>query len=243
MRTEILGVGFDSVTMEDALDRAEVLISEKRGSYVCTPNPEIVWRAQTQPALMDAVNGADMVLPDGVGILWAAGKLGKKIPERVAGFDFITALMKRFSGSVFLLGGRPGVAEKAAETIRAVYPGITVAGSCDGYYTDESEVLDRIRKASPDILLVCLGAPRQELWMAQHRDLNVGLMAGLGGSVDILAGTVERAPLWWRKRGLEWLYRLLRQPWRIKRQLCLPLFMLTVLRQGRKNAKRQTDCS
>ena len=232
MRTEILGIGFDGYTLGQTVEWALDTMKEKRAAYVCTPNPEIVWACQKDPEMAAAVNGADAVLPDGVGVVWASRYLKTPVPERVAGYDFLLALLERMEGTVFLLGGRPGVAEEAAENIRLRFPGVTVAGCCHGYYEDDSEVLAAIRAAEPDLLLVCLGARRQEKWMAaQAGKLPVGLMAGLGGSLDVLAGRVRRAPEGWRNRGLEWLYRLLREPSRIKRQIWLPRFVLAVMMQ------------
>ena len=229
-RTEVLGVGFDAVTMDEALGRARTLM-ERRGAYVCTPNPEIVMAARREPEVMAAVNGAELVLADGVGIVWAAKRFGTPLPGRVAGIDFLAALLDRMSGTVYVLGGKPGVAEKAAERIAAAHPNVTVAGTHDGYFTDELALTAELGQTRPDLLLVCLGAPKQELWMAAHRDLPVGLMIGLGGAVDVLAGTAERAPLGWRKHGLEWLYRLLRQPSRLKRQRNLIGYVWAVIKR------------
>lgn len=234
MRQDILGVGFDGMTMEDAVTRALEMMTRREGAYVCTPNPEMVMEARKNPALRQAINGASLVLPDGVGIVWAAKKLGKPMPQRVAGYDFLLALLEQMSGSVFILGGRPGVAKKAAQEIEKRFPQVTVAGCQDGYFTDEDAVLAKIQSASPDFLMVCLGSPKQELWMAAHRDAGAGLMAGLGGCVDVLAGETKRAPLGWQKRGLEWLYRLLHEPRRIKRQIRLPLFAAAIFMQRNK---------
>lgn len=243
MRQEILGVGFDPVTMEEAVSWALESMESRRGAYICTPNPEMVMFARRDGAVMTAINAADLVLCDGVGILWAAKKLRRSIPERVAGYDFLMALLEKMSGSVFILGGKPGIAEKAAENIRTRFPRVTVAGTLDGYYTDRRAVLEKIRAAAPDLLLVCLGAPRQELWMAENRGAGAGLMVGLGGSVDVLAGTARRAPASWRSRGLEWLYRLLHDPRRIKRQIRLPLFITAVLAQRKKQWKTEDSSS
>lgn len=228
-RNEILGVGFDSFTMDEAVDRALHLIRNHAGAYVCTPNPEIVMAAHREPELMDALNRADMVLADGVGILWAAEKQGSPLPERVAGYDFLLALLAKLRGTVYILGGKADAAEKAARTIENRYPDVRVVGFCDGFITDELELIAELGQTQPDFLMVCLGASKQEQWMAAHRDLPVGLMGGLGGSVDVLAGTVKRAPLWWREHGLEWLYRILRQPKRLLRMIYLPRFVLKVL--------------
>ena len=243
MSSRVLGVRFDGVSLDQAGDRALELTAAGRGAYVCTPNPEIVWNCRKNAALRAAVAGADLTLADGVGVVWASRALGCPVPERVAGYDFLLALLARFRGRLYLLGGRPGVAEDAAEAIRRKFPAVTVCGYRDGYF-DEGEnavVAADIRAASPDFLMVCLGSPRQEIWMAENRDklADVGLMAGLGGSLDVLAGRVKRAPEMWIRLRLEWLYRLLRQPGRFRRMLCLPAFVLAVLAE--KIKKRGSD--
>ncbi len=226
-RVDVLGVGFDPVTPEEAVTRGLALM-ERRGACVCTPNPEMLLRCRRNPSLMAAVNGADLVLADGVGVLWAAKRFGSPLPERVAGVDFASELLRRMHGSVYILGGRPGVAEKAGENIAAAHPNITIAGCMDGFFDDELALIAELGEKRPDLLLVCLGMEKQELWMAAHRDLPVGLMAGLGGTVDVFAETARRAPTWWRDRGLEWLYRLLRQPSRLPRQLSLLAYVWAV---------------
>ena len=239
MRCGILGVGFDPVTMDQALARAVGLMDERRAAYVCTPNPEIVMLARRDRQLRQALENADLVLPDGVGILWAARRLGLFMPERVSGFDFLMALLGRMRGSVYILGGRPGVAAQAGRAICDRFPAVRLAGYADGYFTDDTAVSAAIDRARPDLLMVCLGAGRQEKWMASHRGLRVGLMAGLGGSADVLAGRVRRAPAWWRRHGLEWLYRLVCQPQRLPRQLRIPGFVAAVLRQRRQSGRAQ----
>lgn len=236
MRTDILGIGFDGYTLTEAVEWALKIMPDKKAARLCTPNPEIVWASRKNDALRRAINGADAVLADGVGILWAAEKLKTSLPERVAGYDFLLALLERMEGTVFLLGGEPGVAEAAAKTIDENRPRVTVVGTAHGYFEDEEEILSSIRRAEPDLLLVCLGSPKQELWMEKqaHAGLPVGLMAGLGGSLDVLAGRVKRAPERWIRWRLEWLYRLLREPSRIKRQICLPRFVLAVMAQRKK---------
>lgn len=230
MRAEVLGVRFDGLTMTQAVDRALALMGEKRGAYVCTPNPEIVWQCRKDGALGAALAGADMTLPDGVGIVWAARTLGSPVPERVTGYDFLLALLARFQGRLYLLGGRPGVGTDAAAAIEKRFPRVCVCGCRDGYFEDNEAVLADIRAASPDFLMVCMGSPKQEIWMAEHAGrLPVGLMAGLGGCLDVLSGRVKRAPERWIRWKLEWLYRLIRQPGRIKRQIRLPAFVLAVL--------------
>jgi N-acetylglucosaminyldiphosphoundecaprenol N-acetyl-beta-D-mannosaminyltransferase len=240
MRTDVLGVGFDNVTMDEAVDRALALMEEKRSAYVVTPNPEIVQMCRKNAAVKDAVAGAALVLPDGIGVIYGAKLLKRPLRERVPGVDFSEALMGRMAltgKSVFLFGTKPGIAEQAAENLKAKYPGLVIAGTADGYFKDDGPIVEAINAARPDFLIVGLGAPKQELWMASRRErLRLGLMAGLGGSIDIFAGVKPRAPVAWQKANLEWLYQALKDPKRFKRMVKLPLFMLAVL--GQKISRR-----
>ena len=229
-RTDVLGVGFDNVTKAEAVERALELIDAREGRYVVTPNPEIVMLAKENPALKEALAGADIVLPDGAGIVKGAAILGRPMKEKVPGIDFACGVMARLAergGSVYLFGAKPGVAEAAAETLRTKFPGLVISGTSDGYFSDDGPIIEKIKDAAPDFLLVCLGAPKQELWMAKMSGkLLVGLMVGLGGSLDVFAGTVKRAPEAWQKLDLEWLYRLLKEPRRIGRMMKLPILVI-----------------
>ena len=234
MRVDVLGVGFDDTTAEQAVLYACGIMRSGEKAYIVTPNPEIVWAARRDEALRNALGGAGLVLPDGIGIILGARILGRPIRGgRVPGIDFVTALFEKMAEcgeSVYLLGARPGVAEEAGQKLAEKYPGLTIAGAADGFFDDDDSVITRINSVSPDLLLVCLGAPKQELWMAEnHGRLNAGLCAGLGGSLDIFAGNVKRAPVFFRKLGLEWFYRLITQPSRIKRMIKLPLFIFAVI--------------
>jgi N-acetylglucosaminyldiphosphoundecaprenol N-acetyl-beta-D-mannosaminyltransferase len=231
-----LGVGFDNLTMDEALNLAETYLDGRQSAYVVTPNPEIVWRCREDDRLKEAVSGATLVLPDGIGIIYGARILKRPLKERVPGVDFAEKLMARMAGrgkSVFLLGAKPGVAAQAAANLAARYPGLVIAGTADGYFKDDEPVVNAVNAANPDFLVIGLGAPKQqESWMAAHRDkLRVGIMGGFGGSIDVWAGTVARAPVSWQKANLEWLYRLIKQPSRIKRQIKLPLFLFAVIGQ------------
>jgi N-acetylglucosaminyldiphosphoundecaprenol N-acetyl-beta-D-mannosaminyltransferase len=245
MRIDILGVGFDDITMEEAVDTALSLMAEHRGAYVVTPNPEIVMLCKDTPALTKAVEEASMVLPDGIGVIYGAKILGTPLKTRVPGIDFAARLMERMSKSthnrVFLFGAKPGVAELAGEALKARYPGLVIVGTNDGYFSEDAPIIANINQAKPDLLLVCLGAPKQELWMQGNAaSLNVGLMAGLGGALDVFAGTVKRAPEGWQKLGLEWLYRLLKEPRRIGRMMKLPVFIIDAAAariRGKKDAR------
>jgi N-acetylglucosaminyldiphosphoundecaprenol N-acetyl-beta-D-mannosaminyltransferase len=239
-RCDILGVPFDAVTLEEAVQRALTLM-ETGGGITVTPNPEIIWACRSSPAVMEAVRNADLILADGIGIIKAAETLGRPLPCRVTGVDWFRDMLGACAKNgkrVFFLGGRPGVAEKAAANAAERYPGLTVCGTKDGYFQDDAPVLQAIRKAGPDFLAVCLGTPKQELWMRYNREALDGiLMAGLGGSLDILAGTVKRAPKAFQEMGMEWLYRALRQPSRIKRLFVIPRFLRAVRRQKREEAQ------
>jgi len=234
VRIEVLGVGFDDLTMDQVVGRALDAIADRAGGYVVTPNPEIVWLCRKNPDLERIVNAAELVLADGVGITLGAKILRRPLRARLPGIDFATYLLEEMAQrgrSVFLYGAKPGIAKRAGQALMAQYPGLKIAGTADGYGED-GPVIDAIRAAEPDLLLVCLGAPKQEIWMAAHKgQLGAGLMVGLGGALDVFAGTAERAPVRWRKLGLEWLYRLMKEPRRIGRMMRLPLFLLAVVWQ------------
>jgi len=231
MRIDVLGVAFDSLTMEQAVLRAHEVLDGGGKAYIVTPNPEIVWMCRRDDRLRHVINGAELVLPDGIGIILGAKILKTPLLSKIAGIDFAGALFAEMAGnSVYLLGAKPGVAEEAGRRLSAKYPGLVIAGVSDGYFTDDGPVIETINAASPDVLLVCMGAPRQELWISENLGrLNAKLCMGLGGSLDVYAGVVKRAPTFLQKLGLEWFYRLLREPRRIKRMLKLPLFVLAVV--------------
>ena len=228
-----MGVGFDSLTMDEAVARARDLMAERRAAYVVTPNPEIVMLCREDAAAMQAVQNADLVLPDGIGVIYGAKILGTPLRAKLPGIDFAAALMTqmgREGKSVFLLGAKPGVADAAGEKMRERFPGLVIAGTNDGYFQDEGPILTDINEKKPDVLLVCLGSPKQEQFMWNHRkDLNVGLMLGLGGSLDGFAGNVKRAPKWMIRCNLEWLYRLIQEPSRLGRMMRLPKFLWQVV--------------
>ena len=237
-RIDVLGVSFDDLTMDEAVEIALGFMQERRACYACTPNPEIVMAAKGDASLRAALSGAELILADGVGITKAAAMLGTPLKSRVPGIDFASNVISRLAqrgGSVYLLGAKPLVAEAAAEKLTQTYPGIVIAGTNDGYFTDDAPVIEKINAASPDFLMVCLGSPKQELWMSANAGrLSCGLMAGLGGSLDVLAGNVQRAPETWRRLGLEWLYRVIKEPKRHGRVRKLPAFVLEAAAEGRR---------
>lgn len=238
MRIDVLGVGFDNVTMDEAVARAVALIREGGAHYVVTPNPEIVEVCRENPAAKAAVNGADLVLPDGIGVIKGAAMLGTPLKEKTPGIEFAGHLMERMAEeglSIFLLGAKPGVAEAAAKNLAERYPGLVVAGTHDGYFQEDAPVVDSIRQSGADVVFVCLGAPKQELWMRKNGPATgAHLLCGLGGSLDVFAGVVERAPKFWSDHGLEWFYRLCKEPRRIGRMMKLPLFLVHVKQEKRR---------
>lgn len=231
MRTDVLGVAFDNVTLDEAVDRALAMLEEEGPHLVVTPNPEIVQRAEKDRAFSEILAQADLVLPDGVGVIYAARILGRPLRARVPGIDFASALMVRAAGlgkRLYLLGAAPGVAEQAAVNLRAACPGLVVCGAHDGYFKEDGPVIENIRAAQADIVFVCLGAPKQEKWIAANGEAaGARLYVGLGGSLDVFAGRVERAPEGFQRLGLEWLYRLMKEPSRAGRMAKLPLFLVS----------------
>ena len=244
LRIEVLGVGFDDVTLDEAVERGMDLLHGTGTHYVVTPNPEIVEVCRERRDVAEAVNGADLVLPDGVGVIRGASILGTPLRCRIPGIEFAAGLLGRMAEegrSLYLLGAKPGVAEEAARRLTGRYPGLRIAGTGDGYFQEDAPVVEAIRRSGADVVFVCLGAPKQELWMAGHGPATgARLLCGLGGSLDVFAGVVERAPKFWCDHGLEWFYRLCREPWRWRRMMKLPLFLIHVRQErwGRRAGLR-----
>lgn len=244
-RVQVLGRPVDRVAMAEAVDRISRwleagLSPEDAARLVVTANPEIVYNARHDQELAQVLASATLVVADGIGIVWAARRYGRPVPERVAGVDLMMALLQRAAERdwrPFFLGTRPEVVARAAERARELFPGLQLAGYHHGYFSDdqEAQVLDRIRQAAPDLLLAGMGARRELTWLHRHRHtLPVPVTMGVGGSLDVLAGAVQRAPGWVQAVHLEWLYRLLKEPRRWRRQAVLPLFVLAVLRDSRR---------
>ncbi len=233
MKIDVMGLKFDSVTMDEALSRAEALLRGEKAAYVVTPNAEIAYEALHDVQLREMLNGADLMLPDGAGVVLASKLLRTPVKQKVAGVDFAAGLLgilERNGESLYLLGGKPGIGELAAQKMLEAHPQLRIAGIADGYFRDEAPVIEKINASGADALFVCLGAPKQERFMVQHQqELHVHLMAGLGGSLDAFAGTVQRAPAWMIRLNLEWLYRLIREPKRFRRMLRLPKYLWAVM--------------
>lgn len=248
-RTAVLNVRVDRVTQQQALAAMSQWIEERRAGtgrdeevlcrQIVTVNTEFVMEARRNPAFRGVINGAALAVADGIGIVWAT-RLGKApVPERITGTDTVVALAKRCAASgyrIFMLGAAPGVAEQAAERLKAVAPGLQVAGTYGGSPAPEEDeaILERLRAAKADVLCVAYGAPAQELWIHRNRArLPVAVAMGVGGAFDFLSGRQRRAPRIMQRLGLEWLYRLYREPWRWKRMLAIPKFMCIVLLKRR----------
>jgi len=237
-RIALLGIPIDRVSLQEALDLIARWIEQKRTTHlVLTPDTTALMRARWDEPLREIYQGADLVTADGVGLVWASRLLGAPLGERVAGIDLMEALCERAARrgyKLFLLGAKPGIAQRAACNLKERLPDLAIVGAHHGYFAfgsaEEEAVLEEINRLAPDILLVGMGVPRQELWMRMHRDsLSVPVMMGVGGSFDVLSGCVPRAPLSWQRLGLEWLWRTIREPSRLRKVRVIPLFMLKIL--------------
>lgn len=239
-KVDILGVLVDKLTMDSALERLLEFLKEEKPHAVYTPNSEIIMRAYRDEKFLSVLNTAELITPDGIGVVYASRILKDPIAERVGGFDLSTHLIDAVSdgsASLYFFGGKPGVAETAKAKLCEKYPQLRVIGCQDGYFDaeKEQEIIRDIQEKKPDILFVCLGAPKQEEWILKHKhELGAKILMGIGGSLDVYAGVAERAPLSFQKIGLEWLYRLLKQPSRIGRMMDLPKFGFTVLFHGKR---------
>lgn len=233
MKMDILGVDIDDLTLAEAVAAGRALLEREGAHYVVTPNPEFLLAAKKDPSFRKVLNAADLALADGVGVIYAAKILGRPLRGRVPGIDFAQGLLACIAQSgqrLFLLGAKPGVAEQAAENLQKTYPGLTICGTSDGYFKDSGPVVEAIKAAGADVVFVCLGAPKQEKWMAEYGPATgARLLIGLGGCLDVFAGNVQRAPEAWQRAGLEWLYRLMKEPSRFTRMAKLPLVLVDAL--------------
>lgn len=239
-KVNILGVKVDTVGINQAADRIMQFFNEDKLHKVYTPNSEIIMLAYKDEGFAKILNSAELLTADGIGVVYAAKILGKPISERAAGYDIACKVLDRIKGtdlSVFLFGGKPGVAETAADKLKQTYPGLKIAGTHNGYFKpeEEEEIVNEINNSGAELLFVCLGAPKQEQWIARNaKKLKPRVAMGIGGSLDVFAGTALRAPKFYCDHGLEWFYRLVKEPWRAKRMTALPKFGITVLLHGRR---------
>jgi len=228
-KIEILGVGINVLTMDQAVQTVRRWLSEPEKRMIFTVNPEIIMLAKEDAAFRHTLNQADMVTADGIGVVMAAKKLGRPLPERVAGYDLQLRLFAETEASYYFLGAAEGVAAEAAQKIMAKYPKAKVLGTHNGYFKDVEEIAEDINRCAPDVLLVGLGAKKQEEFIARCRDrLDAKIFIGVGGSFDGFSGRVKRAPQFFIRLHLEWFYRLLKQPSRWRRMLKLPQFLRAV---------------
>jgi N-acetylglucosaminyldiphosphoundecaprenol N-acetyl-beta-D-mannosaminyltransferase len=223
------------VTEQDVLNFVEERIADRTPSQIVTVNPEFVMHARRDPDFLKVLREADLRTPDSIGMIMAVGRRGLRVKTRVGGSDLIWSISQQAAThgqSIFLLGAAEGVADAAANTLQATYPGLVIAGTYSGSYQpqDDGPQVDRVRAANPDILFVAFGAPAQDLWIARNKSaLGVPIIIGVGGSFDYVAGHKKRAPSWMRTAGLDWLFRLVTQPWRWRRMLVLPRFAVLAL--------------
>lgn len=238
MKTDVLGVLYDNLSMQEALQRGRELLSGSETAYCVTPNAEMAYDALKNREFCNILNEAALVLPDGAGVVLAAKILKTPMKQKIAGIDFAQNMLpiyEELGSRLYLLGSKPGIAELAAKKMTEKYPKLCICGTRDGYFKDEEEVISAINAAQADVVYVCLGAPKQENFMYRNRErLHVRMMIGLGGTLDGIAGTVKRAPKWMIKLRLEWFYRLLKEPRRIGRMMRLPKYVLAAVKKRMK---------
>jgi N-acetylglucosaminyldiphosphoundecaprenol N-acetyl-beta-D-mannosaminyltransferase len=241
-RFTLLGVPIDPLTEDEAVDWVARAVLDGRPRVVISVNPERIMHARRDAAFGAVLGRADLALADGAGVFWAARRMGHPLPQRVPGVDFVRALAARGATEgwrFFFLGGGPGVAEAAGGALQAAYPGFILAGSHAGSPdpANDATTTDAVRSSGAQVLLLAYGAAAEEAWLARNLDRSgaaVGM--GVGGAFDFISGRVRRAPPWMRARGLEWLHRLAQEPWRWRRMLALPRFVIRVVREGKGGA-------
>ncbi len=236
----ILGVRVHRVGMQDTLNCIERWIAERVPRMVITADANALVLAQQDKEFRTLLQTADLVTPDGAGLIWAARRRGQPFPERVPGVELVaqlTRLSHERGYRLYLLGAAPGVAQRARQNLLQAFPNAQIVGMHHGYFSPDEEpaLLEQIRAVRPDVLMVGMGMPRQEKWIARHKDaLGVPVSVGVGGSFDVYAGVVRRAPRWMQRYGLEWLWRLLHDPRKIAKVRNLPRFVWLVWREGNR---------
>jgi N-acetylglucosaminyldiphosphoundecaprenol N-acetyl-beta-D-mannosaminyltransferase len=235
-RVSILGVPFLHTNMYDFIQLLNQRIIERKNTFVVTANPEIVMRANDDKEYMQVIQKANYITADGIGIVKAAELINQPLPGRVTGFDTMLKLLELANTnqySVYMLGAKEEVLEKAVGEVEKDYPNLKVVGSQSGFFDwEDNTIMDEIKRLNPELVFVALGVPRQEKWIAENiKKCEKGIFIGVGGSFDVLAGAVQRAPVIWQKANLEWIYRLLKQPSRWQRVLAIPRFMVKVMGQ------------
>ncbi len=240
-RIYILQQPVDCCSLATAISYLEEEVNAGNRQFIIAQNPEKVLKETNDQELAEIVNDkATLLLADGVGLQIAARILNLNIPERVTGIELFTnllALANEKGYTVFLYGAKPETLSQLLNQLHTTYPDLQIVGAVDGYTTDEAALLNNIRATQPDLLFVALGSPAQEKWLAAHLpDLPVKLAMGVGGSFDVLAGNIKRAPLFMQRAGLEWLYRLLKEPSRLTRTRNLPIFIRKVYQEKKSRS-------
>lgn len=231
-KVDVLGIKFDNVDMQEAIEKCKEFVSSDSSHIIVTPNPEIVMKAKEDEEFKKIINNsASLVIPDGIGIVKAGNILNTPLKERVAGYDLICNLLELYkdgSHTFYFWGGKPEIAELAKKKMEEKYPDIKVVGTDDGYFDEakKQEIIKKLKEIKPDILLVGTGAPKQEKMLEEMKNLNIYKIGiGCGGVLDVLSGTVKRAPKLFIKLHMEWAWRLIKQPSRIGRMMVLPKFL------------------
>ncbi|WLD92991.1 WecB/TagA/CpsF family glycosyltransferase [Alkalihalobacillus sp. AL-G] len=234
MKQEILGVSVSDLTYESLINNIDKDINENKKSFIVAVNPEKIMKAQNSPELKTLLNSATYQIPDGIGVIIASKLKKGTITNRITGIDLMMRICLYASNNkkrIFLYGAKPGVAEEAKERLEETFPGVQIVGTQHGYEADEDKVIEQINNVNPDILFVAMGSPNQENWIIRNMGrLQVNIFQGVGGSFDVICGNTKRAPKSFRNLGLEWLYRLITEPQRFKRQLALPKFLYKILK-------------
>jgi len=239
-KIDVLGIKIDKLSKKELQSTIIRCLEDNKRAVIFTPNPEIVLKASKDIKIKEILNRADICIPDGVGVVVASRLLGCPLPERLAGIEtgeFVLEYASKNGLSVFLLGGKKGTAELASYALEARYKGLNICGTHHGFFNvngkENDEVIRKINAAAPDIIFVCMGFPRQEVWICENADniSSLRLAIGLGGSLDVWSGKVRRAPLVFRKLSLEWLWRMIREPRRAKILVDIPLFMWKIIAQ------------
>lgn len=239
-KIDVLGIKFDNVNMQEAINKCKEFINNDTSNLIVTPNPEIVMAAKDNEEFKNIINNASLVIPDGIGIIKGANILGTPLKERVAGFDLICNLLELYkdgSHTFYFWGSKPGIAEIAKQKLEEKYPNIKIIGVNDGYFDEakKTEIIEKIKNLRPDILLVGTGAPKQEKIINELLPENIFKIGiGCGGSIDVLSGTVKRAPKLFINLHMEWAWRLIKQPSRIGRMMVLPKFIQEVKKVAKK---------
>ena len=242
-KISIFGVNVFNITFEESMEILKGFLKEDRLHTIFTPNTEIVMACNEDENLKDLINSADLVVADGIGLVIGSKMRGKPLKERVTGYDISMELIELAQAqghSLYFVGGEPGIAMKAKENVEKDYPGINIVGEHHGYFkgthlghkghAEEMELVKDINEKCPDIIFLGLGFPKQEIWIDEYRDkLNAKIIIGNGGVLDVLAGKAQRAPEIFIKLNLEWFYRLLKNPSRIKRQMAIPKFLFKIM--------------